>query len=285
MRKLFRPDEHHAFEDAVRDAKKNVDADIKKKSETVEFPSKWSAFKDIFVKAQRGKCGYCEGRVWGLQYGDIEHFQPKAEVHELSDNPDHWGRETPWESTVEQRKTENTLKPGYWWQAYEWSNYLISCQICNQQWKKNLYPLKEPRTQPPHRDDCEQPLLLSPFLEDFDPAEHFEYGRLGEISGKSEQGRATIVTCGLDRPSLRLARYEQAKATHEHLDEIAGDITERDMLEMLRYIKRDGDEARPYCGMVHTIFKQRTGLTWEQLSKLISRLEASQTPERSLCNC
>jgi hypothetical protein len=142
-------------------------------------------------------------------------------VHELAVNPVDWGRESPAGGTVESRKTVKVAdSPGYWWRAFDWENYLLSCQICNQQWKQNLFPVRGKRAITP---DCppEESLLLSPFGE-FDPAQHFRYGRIGEIIGLTPEGRATIVTCGLDRPSLRLLRYKTARATHEHLDEIGG---------------------------------------------------------------
>jgi hypothetical protein len=284
MRKILRPAEHNDFDAEVSNARSNVAQSIRSGAAT-DFPGLWSDFKDLFAAAQLGKCGFCEGQVHGLQYGDVEHFQPKAEVHELVDDPDYWGKEAQWKSTVKQRKTKATVdKPGYWWRAYQWDNYLLSCQICNEQWKKNLYPVKGLRVLLPTIHGWEERLLLSPF-DDFDPAEHFVYGRLGEISGLTKEGHATIITCGLDRPSLRLARYKSARATHEHLDEIAGDLTEREMLRMLHYIGRDGEDTQPYCGMVRTIFTQRTDLHWEQLDQLVAMLEGSPTPERVLCDC
>ncbi len=283
MRRLDRPAEHPAFEAVVEPARKAVQDAIKRKKKPT-FPSLWSDFKDAFQQAQLGKCGFCEGQVHGLQYGDVEHFQPKAEVHELEDHPDHWGNEVLWQSTVENRKFKSpTLVTGYWWRAYAWDNYLLSCQICNQQWKKNLYPISGTRATTPACGG-ETPLLVSPF-DGSDPALHFAYGRLGEVWGLSERGRNTIVTCGLDRPSLRLARYKLAKATHELLDEIAGNLTEHEMLRILEYVERDGQPAQPFSGMVQSIFRQRTRMAWEQLGSLIDTLRKSGTPERLLCDC
>lgn len=254
------------------------------------FPGIWSKHKQRFTRAQRGKCAYCEGAVLGLQYGDVEHIRPKAEIHALPDDPAKWGKEGFWSSSVEGRKAEApVIKPGYWWLAYDWSNYLLSCQICNQQWKANFFPVqgKHPNAPPTTgavASTC-SPLLLSPFELDFDPSKHFDYGRLGEIIHQTERGRATIGTCGLDRPSLRLARYKLARATHEHLDEIARDVTERDVLRVLTYIERDGDETQPFCGMVRTIFTRRTQLSWDQLAEVIDKLRRSRTLDHALCEC
>lgn len=274
MRKLLRPEEPNIFKNDVSTASEEVSKNIAQKKDP-EFPGIWSKFKQEFTEAQLGKCGFCESHVLGMQYGDVEHFQPKAEVHELDDDPDRWGTESLWKSSVEGRYTKkNIIKPGYWWRAYEWDNYLLSCQICNQQWKQNLYPVDGPRVLTKDAETTEIPLLLSPF--DTDPENHFAYGRLGEIWGLTVQGRATIVTCGLDRPSLRLARYKTARVTHERLDEIAGSITEREMLRLLRYIAEDGKESQAFCGMVKTIFFQRTKLRWENLGEIICNLEKSR---------
>lgn len=285
MRKLIRPDEPEDFRLAVEKAYKQVSAGIRAADKKVEFPNLWSKFKPIYSKAQLGKCGFCEGQVFGLQYGDVEHFQPKAEVHDLVDDPERWGQEVPWASKVKGREIKDCIeRPGYWWRAYSWDNYLLSCQTCNQQWKGNLFPVDGLRVLGPTTNEPGIALLLSPF-DDFDPAKHFSYGRLGEITGLTAQGIATIVTCGLDRPSLRLARQGLAAMTHDCMDEVAGDLTEGELLRILRVIARVGADEHPYCGMVQTIFRQRSALTWADLNRLIEALKASATPDRPLCDC
>lgn len=284
MRKLIRPNEPDDFSSSVDTAYTEVAKAISAGTKP-EFPSLWSRFKQLYVEAQLGKCGFCEGQVWGLQYGDVEHFQPKAEVHDLVDNPDNWGKEVPWASKVTGRQVKTSVeRPGYWWRAYSWDNYLLSCQTCNQQWKGNLFPVDGLRILGPSAHEPGLHLLLSPF-DDIDPAKHFSYGRLGEMTGRTPSGRATIVTCGLDRPSLRLARQGLALATHEYMDEIAGDLTERDLLRILHELARIGADERPFCGMVRTIFEQRSSLLWSDLERLIKALKASTTPERPLCDC
>lgn len=285
MRKLVRPAQPDDFCAIVEDAQSQITTRLGgKKPEP--FPALWSRYKEHFSKAQLGKCGYCEGQVLGLHYGDVEHIQPKAEVHDLVDDPNGWGMEVPWASKVKGRKTKAEIaRPGYWWRAYSWDNYLLSCQICNQQWKRNLYPMAGDRVMHPSTHAPGSALLLSPF-DAIEPHLHFSYGRLGEISGLTPDGRATIITCGLDRPSLRLSRKGLASATHEHMDEMAaGDQTERDLIRLLRALERDGADTQPYCGMIRTIFQQRTKLEWSKLAELIRQLKVSTTPDRPLCDC
>jgi hypothetical protein len=80
--------------------------------------------KNALLKLQHGKCAFCECKVTHQQYGDVEHFRPKKGYKQKDGDP--LGR------------------PGYYWLAYEWTNLLVSCQICNQKFKKNLFPLRRP---------------------------------------------------------------------------------------------------------------------------------------------
>jgi hypothetical protein len=237
-----------------------------------EFVDHWKDFKADFQAAQKGRCGFCEGTLHGLHYGDLEHFRPKAAVCELHDDPALWGREKHGTSSVINRIMKpGTVRPGYWWLAYDWDNYLFSCAVCNQQWKQNLFPIIGTRNRK-QGEKSETALLLSPF-ELFDPAEHFIYGRLGEIQGRSPQGRATVATCGLDRPSLRLQRQKTAAATHAQLDAIAAGLNDVGLQEVLRQLRDNGRPGQLFSGMVQAIFGQRSGYGWSTLEALIAALD------------
>jgi hypothetical protein len=256
---------------------------------TLVFPDLWKNYKETFIEAQHGKCGFCEGPVWGLQYGDVEHFRPKAAVSELNPlNPATWGAELPWSSRVKGRKPILFSTQGYWWECYRWENYLLACQVCNQQWKKNLFPVAaHNRLNPPAAANAEHELLLNAFYDHEHPGRHLAYGRLGEIMpfNNSPYGKATIQTCGLDRPSLRQARFKLASTTHERIDELANDITERELLWILKAVSLDGEEKQWYCGMVRAIFEQRTGQVWAGLQEMIDKLERKPDLSTRLCDC
>jgi hypothetical protein len=68
----------------------------------------WKKAKAQLLKESRNKCAYCETPVTVTAYGDVEHFRPKSQ---------------------------------YWWLAYSYENYLPSCIVCNQQFKKDGFPL------------------------------------------------------------------------------------------------------------------------------------------------
>lgn len=79
---------------------------------TVDFKPKvrqvWSKAKGQLKFESSNKCAYCEADTAAVAHGDVEHFRPKSE---------------------------------YWWLAYCYDNYTFSCQICNQTFKSNLFPI------------------------------------------------------------------------------------------------------------------------------------------------
>jgi hypothetical protein len=79
--------------------------------------------KDALKKAQHDKCCFCEARVTHISHGDVEHFRPKA--------------------AFLAKDSRKFTKPGYYWLAYDLSNLYFSCQICNQSYKKNYFPIAE----------------------------------------------------------------------------------------------------------------------------------------------
>jgi hypothetical protein len=253
------------------------------------FPPKWSSFKDAFSKAQHGRCAYCEVSVIGAQHGDVEHYYPKAQVHALYDDPSTWGREKPYLSNVEGRKTRILCDTGYWWLAYEWRNYLLSCLVCNEYWKGALFPIEdEPRKLPPDVGITEASLLLNPF-ENINPAQHFFFDYFGQIHpvANSRRGYETIRTCGLDRPSLRNIRGGIALEIHDLLNRLSRAGTPGQLKDILYSLYLKGVETSQHPGMVRIIIEQRTDLTWSEIvgqltHLLISDLRDATAPDEMM---
>lgn len=146
--------------------------------------------KAKLVDLQHGKCAFCESKVKKIGYGDVEHFRPKAAY---------------------QRSTGDGLSyPGYYWLAYEWANLLFSCQLCNQAFKKNLFPLIDENTRSLDRNvgvDNELILLVHPV--DDNPEEFIEFEFEVPIGiDDQDRGKGTIELLGLDRLELNEARKE-----------------------------------------------------------------------------
>ena len=70
--------------------------------------SKWKNAKGRLKQDTAEKCAYCEAPTSVVAHGDVEHFRPKSL---------------------------------YWWLAYSFDNYLFSCQICNQLYKGDNFPV------------------------------------------------------------------------------------------------------------------------------------------------
>lgn len=143
--------------------------------------------KSVLKKTQHNKCAFCESVLVSVAHGDVEHFRPKGD----------------WKQHLNQKEL---IKPGYYWLAYEWENLLFSCQICNQSYKKNYFPLKDPdnRALSHHMDiQNEERLLINPLIDD--PEKHITFNQhiIQEIT---IEGKKTIEVCGIDRPDLNLER-------------------------------------------------------------------------------
>jgi hypothetical protein len=130
----------------------------------------WSKAKpQLKIEANDGKCAYCEAPAAAVAYCDVEHFRPKSI---------------------------------WWWLSCCYDNYVLACQICNQVYKGDSFPLADggkPKGEPEilasdsddtllamagglapdplegtcsrslcsYEQDCaeEMPLLLSPYLD------------------------------------------------------------------------------------------------------------------------
>ena len=93
-----------------RDSLKTGDPKIKFK------PGRWRSAKKQLKKESADKCAYCEADTSVVAHGDVEHFRPKSI---------------------------------YWWLAYCYDNMLFACQICNQTFKSNHFPVPGSRLHAP----------------------------------------------------------------------------------------------------------------------------------------
>lgn len=142
-----------------------------------------------------GKCAYCECYLKDYQRGDMEHFRPKKGVTDEEDNPI---------SRINGDGEEET-HPGYYWLAYDWTNLLPACQICNQAskygenkiGKHNRFPVVGEHAFDSESVADESPLLINPLFED--PAEHFDIDtHTGAIVGKTQKGEMCERVFGLN---------------------------------------------------------------------------------------
>lgn len=112
--------------------------------------------KSELVKMFHGKCAYCESKITVVTYGAIEHFRPKGEYLDLT---------------------------------FEWTNLLLSCDVCNDAGHKGVkFPL----------DINGNPLLIDPTDGITDPNMHLEFSwdaiaGLASVYGRDDRGK-TVET-------------------------------------------------------------------------------------------
>ena len=268
MLRLERPPEPAGFEARTLEPRTAVERAIGQ-GEAPEFPDAWGADKPVLIAAQHGKCGYCESKVLATGTGQVDHYRPKAAVAELG----MWGEEAPSASNVVGRDTSTKVcKPGYWWLAYRWDNYVFACERCNVGWKRDLFPVERRRPLRPGVEKEEGPLLLDPYGKE-NPAKHLLFDVWGNVEprGLTTAGLETIRTLGLDRESLVEDRSDLALTIHELVRELrrAGDDAEK--RDALLAIHRNGDVRRPHAGMVRAVFEVEYGRTWGWLEAEVAR--------------
>jgi len=176
--------------------------------------SSWKPAKGALKYDTGGKCAYCEASTDVVAHGDVEHFRPKSI---------------------------------YWWLALTFDNYLFSCQICNQTFKGDEFPIRGVRSPAPAMPAvlptgvaldlllqtlihdatvltdqnvtaiwaAEDADLPHPYLEDPEPLFVYEVDDLnGEIwlrsagGGRADRAMdAAETVLGLNREELRRLRY------------------------------------------------------------------------------
>ena len=97
----FRPTKWQTFSlELLKDRRSVLNGSLAKQ----EFKTgRWKEAKPQLLKETNNKCAYCEAPTAVVAYGDVEHYRPKSK---------------------------------YWWLAYCYDNYLPSCQLCNQKYKR-----------------------------------------------------------------------------------------------------------------------------------------------------
>jgi hypothetical protein len=205
-----------------------------------DFPNYWGQYKHRFILPQyNGKCAYCETPIVSGNPGDVEHFRPKAYCQPLGParNRDDYGGQPP------ARRNAGPALEGYWWLAYKWTNYLLSCNRCNSTWKRNQFPVGSTRARHGDRLSNEKALLINPF--EMDPEPHFEFDTLtGQIRGLTPEGVATVDVCGLDRRSLEVQRATKGAKLNKRYREYLNALQKSNIVAQDNALNALMDECR-----------------------------------------
>ncbi|MGO4773637.1 hypothetical protein ACEN2I_18425 [Flavobacterium sp. W22_SRS_FK3] len=131
--------------------------------------------REALESVQKNKCCYCETKSTRSN-SDVEHFRPKAAY-----SSDFKGK---------------SMYPGYFWLAYDWDNLFLACQVCNQIFKNDFFPIEIEHTRAQLNDfkiDNEVSLFVHPSKDE--PKDEIEY-RESLPFGKTEKGKKTIAYLG-----------------------------------------------------------------------------------------
>lgn len=116
MIRIKRPRDEHRIhrhfrgEELIDRVKLLIEARIAK-GDDIDFEGAlgdWKKVKDLLKADSYDKCAYCEASTAVVAHGDVEHFRPKSI---------------------------------YWWLALCLDNYVYSCQLCNQTYKSDEFPI------------------------------------------------------------------------------------------------------------------------------------------------
>ncbi|MCP4218082.1 MAG: hypothetical protein GY765_25790 [bacterium] len=212
----------------VRDTKARIAHKTKSGEElwTEDFPSHWRAedIKKTLYDFHHGKCCFCERKRDRKRDSDVEHFRPKGGV---SDEPGH---------------------PGYWWLTYDWNNYFYACKSCNQEYKKNLFPLlPDGKRAFSEADDLnrEHPMMVHPIDDDPERLIGFDWSALeGQVKavGKDEAGRGFETANQLTAINMTEVIEERGELLR------ALELSVKEIKSLLPYADAANDETvKNYC--------------------------------------
>jgi 5-methylcytosine-specific restriction endonuclease McrA len=177
----------------------------KDEGKPVSFQSAiWTDLKRwLLDRVFHGKCAYCESKLVVTDYGDADHYRPKARVKAV---PDH---------------------TGYFWIAYDWRNLIPCCKHCNTGGKSDSFPIGGRRVfdrteavAPQELDVIEKPLLLHPYAcGDDHPRKHLEFNEFGHVRPRngSIRGEQSIELCDLQRYQLVKERRQHQMNAWMHI--------------------------------------------------------------------
>jgi len=205
------------WEQAAETAKRDLAAapDVRARAAALDQHSAvWTSLKAVLGALSHGKCWYCESSE-RRSSNAVDHFRPKSAVLEDSEHE------------------------GYWWLAFDPTNFRFSCEFCNSYGsnrtrsvaggKRTHFPLLDPTTRA--RDTTsdvheEIGLLLDPTVRVDPPLLWFDPdGTAGPRPGLRSTGvmhlrvRTSVEVFNLNEARITDARLELSTAVHDLVNE------------------------------------------------------------------
>ena len=210
---------------------------------SADFKSHWlkKDIRDPLWNLHLGKCCYCERKRGLKRESDIEHYRPKSAV------------------------SEDEEHPGYWWLAYEWTNYLIPCKPCNETYKKNQFPLLQESSRAFQPDDdlgAERPFLLNPIDDDPESCISYDWGSWIYVKamGRDDlrRGSRTIEVLGLNDHHLMEERANTLpllNILHRTMIHMQIQDNQREVERCAAIIRKQTSSKSVFAGFKRAFFK------------------------------
>ncbi|WP_339924209.1 hypothetical protein [uncultured Cyclobacterium sp.] len=210
---------------------------IPQKKEYIRNHPEWNQLQPTMLGLSNNKCWYSEAPIGNGDF-EVDHFRPKSSAKEKIDYTD-------------PKSKSRVLKAnGYWWLAYEWSNYRLSGGLANKRRRDRLGDCEEVHGKGDYfpldcsdvgriandeeNTNCEIPILLDPLCQE-------------DVSLLTFDSNGEVISAGLndyehDRVLQSIFYY------HLDLDQLnkerlmAWNDCERELLEIKELIDSAPDE-------------------------------------------
>lgn len=205
------------------------------RSKYIKKNGSWGLLKKWLAHASNHKCWYCEAKSNRAPF-DVDHFRPKLGI------------------TID--GVELAGHDGYYWLAYEWWNFRLSCQRCNRPEKNdgeilygkaNEFPIQNETQRcslPADSLTRESPRLLDPCVEvDCQLLAHGIDGEVKPVAsiGSWEYQRAdyTIKRLGLNEWNTPESKRSQWQTLATLLSVVGNNANPAVTAELNKYLSRD----------------------------------------------
>ena len=218
------------------------------RSKYIKRHGSWGLLKKWLSNISANKCWYCEAKSTRAP-SDVDHFRPKLGI------------------TVDGVKV--TGHGGYYWLAYEWKNFRLSCQRCNRPEKNDADVLRGKANEFPLRNEAnrcavpstllaaEEPRLLDPCKQT--DCELLAHGIDGEVKPLAQRGswehqraRYTIDRLGFNEwntPEDKRSRWQALATLIAITGNAANPVVEA---EVSKYLSKDHEYSSFFRSAIGT---------------------------------
>lgn len=193
----------------------------------------WSELKTLLIETYGEKCWYSECNLVG-SYGDIDHFRPK--------------------NISKDENGTDILPDGYWWLAYDYKNYILSCEKCNRSFgrggKNDYFPIKAGTAPACEGKYDDIPVLLDPCNEDdVNLIDSDDTGRIIALSSDPEKKKRVAISNKIYNWEIFDVTRKKIRSDCQTALELFEILYEREpdqLILSLKQIKELTDETVPF---------------------------------------